>query len=877
MKIKYIITILIVLLVILLSAIWWRYVPLTDGTYVVSNNKIAWHISVSNGILLTTFIENKSTGEKLEMKNNSKDFVFRLGHANSINWAPEHKKPSDKWPPFMVRDAITVSPELCRAVRLIRGWRTWKFVLHQPTMNCNIYLIFSAKRNENWIRRRIELQSCNPAEQLATDQAAYHVKWNVEANPSLGGKGQPLFLDETWFVALEHPFSRNNYENGQIVLKQFPGYRFGTKPLALQSMVIGCGEKKVAVRKTMDSYVKSIRRPARSLSLYNTWSDLRDDNFTEENMAKSAAELKKGFAPYEFSLDVFAVDDGWFNLRSIWEYDKKKLPGGFASLNKRIENEDMKLGLWNPISGHSLDTSWGKENGINPAHSKYYCVSDPKYNKLLRNHLKKTIVNGKICYFKHDFNYFGCGQNNHGHFPSTEQSTEVNVDAEISILKMEAELNPEIFLAITTGIWPSPWWLPYVDTIWMGGGDHAYNKKLPATFGSAFEMNYRDGALYKIVVEDGKIFPLSALMTHGIVDGRHTAYPVKYETDEGWANYVMNYFGRGTLMRELYITPSNLTEKRWEIMARALRWAKSLDQCMIDSEFFLGNPKKGELFGYTGENDGLRFVSMRNPQLTNITVTASQLLVTNGICEVVFPYHEFIIPKNDSKISIAGEAVWQAETYPVKNLKIPVPINVRSELIESSETETIFEISYPANEKTTFEIISPVKIKSVIAPNFQSTFSDDYKRQFLSIENPAQLTQLKPILDNYDFSKDGVFKCRVFAPENYEVKLKLLLNRFLRIKASMVNGKTINVAGNKGQGWQLFTIPCLAGTNNVTIVYDIKNQSVQNIKSELYLVEDKILTSQKITITHAAIKPVDKLNKPYPLLQNKERKTVRSE
>ncbi len=93
----------------------------------------------------------------------------------------------------------------------------------------------------------------------------------------------------------------------------------------------------------------------------------------------------------------------------------------------------------------------------------------------------------------------------------------------------------------------------------------------------------------------------------------------------------------------------------------------------------------------------------------------------------------------------------------------------------------------------------------------------------------------------------------------------------------MINGKTVEVFGNKGQGWQLYTLPCFKGTNNVTIVFNVKNQSLQNIKSEVYLVEDKILTSQKITITHAAIKPVDKLDKPYPLLQNKERKTKKSE
>ena len=109
------------LVVAALALFWWRYVPLTDGNYVVSNNKIAWHMSISNGIVKTTFIENKITGEKLEIKNNSEDFIFRVGHADSIGWQNGS---------YIAKDAITVTPEMCRSVRLIRGWRTWKFVFY---------------------------------------------------------------------------------------------------------------------------------------------------------------------------------------------------------------------------------------------------------------------------------------------------------------------------------------------------------------------------------------------------------------------------------------------------------------------------------------------------------------------------------------------------------------------------------------------------------------------------------------------------------------------------------------------------------------------------------------------------------------------------
>ncbi len=96
----------------------------------------------------------------------------------------------------------------------------------------------------------------------------------------------------------------------------------------------------------------------------------------------------------------------------------------------------------------------------------------------------------------------------------------------------------------------------------MGGKDHDFDRRLPASRGSVFEMNYRDGALYKMLIDQKKIFPLSALMTHGVVDARHNLYNITAEDDEGWANYLMNYLGRGTLMREFYISPERLTDFR---------------------------------------------------------------------------------------------------------------------------------------------------------------------------------------------------------------------------------------------------------------------------------------------------------------------------
>ena len=52
-------------------------------------------------------------------------------------------------------------------------------------------------------------------------------------------------------------------------------------------------------------------------------------------------------------IELFVMDDGWFLGRNDdtsslgdWEPDPKKLPGGIASLSKKIKELGMDFGIW---------------------------------------------------------------------------------------------------------------------------------------------------------------------------------------------------------------------------------------------------------------------------------------------------------------------------------------------------------------------------------------------------------------------------------------------------------------------------------------------------------------------------------------------------
>ena len=51
-------------------------------------------------------------------------------------------------------------------------------------------------------------------------------------------------------------------------------------------------------------------------------------------------------------------------------------------------------------------------------------------------------------------------------------------------------IDPQLFLNVTVGTWPSPFWLQFIDSTWRGGGDMGFIGK-----GDEREkwLTYRDG------------------------------------------------------------------------------------------------------------------------------------------------------------------------------------------------------------------------------------------------------------------------------------------------------------------------------------------------------------------------------------------------
>ena len=77
----------------------------------------------------------------------------------------------------------------------------------------------------------------------------------------------------------------------------------------------------------------------------------------------------------------------------------------------------------------------------------------------------------------------------------------------------------------------------------------------------------------------------------------------------------MMYFGRGVMMWELYVSPELLSNREWEAIASAIKWAKENKDVLTKTKMILGDPLKREPYGYTHFTKDKGIILLRNPDI----------------------------------------------------------------------------------------------------------------------------------------------------------------------------------------------------------------------------------------------------------------------
>lgn len=362
------------------------------------------------------------------------------------------------------------------------------------------------------------------------------------------------------------------------------------------------------LRRDFQGYIQRERaHPYRLFLHYNTWYDLGYFNrYTSDQLVHEINTFGEELTrKRHVVLSSFLLDDGWDNPATLWDFNSG-FPKKLGPAKAAAAHYGAAPGIWlSPWGGY------GKPHAQRLAAAKALgyeynkggpLLSGPKYFAHFRDTCLSLIHNGNVNMFKFD----GTG-NASSWFPGSKFGSDF--EAAISLIGDLRAAKPNVFINLTTGTWPSPFWCRYADSIWRGGYDHSF-----AGVGTWRQkwITYRDADTYAEIASISPLYPMNSLMLHGIIYAKLAKH---LDTDPGhdFTDEVRSYFGTGTQLQEMYITPALLTQHNWDVLAEAANWSRANASILVDTHWVGGDPAKLAVYGWAAWSPVKGILTLRNP------------------------------------------------------------------------------------------------------------------------------------------------------------------------------------------------------------------------------------------------------------------------
>jgi hypothetical protein len=419
-------------------------------------------------------------------------------------------------------------------------------------------------------------------------------------------KGSPLVAQD-FYLGFESPLSQSSVVGDHAVSELQSAVPIGAGQAEQYSAVIGIAPKG-QMRRAFLTYIERERaHPYRTFLHYNSWFDIgfftpytQQDALNRIHEIGDALHKKRGVV-----LDSYLFDDGWDDHKDLWKI-RNDFKDGFAPLTQAAAEYGTAPGVWlSPWGGYGPP----KQERLAAARKAGYeivdgglALSGPRYYGRFHEAVTEMVTKYGVNQFKFD----GTGNADQVVKGSAFSS---DFDAAIHLISDLRKLKPDLYINLTTGTYPSPFWLFFADSIWRGGDDTEF-----AGVGSDRErwITYRDADTYDEIVKAGRLFPLNSLMLHGIVYAQKAPH-LSTDPDGDFRNEVRSYFGSGTQLQELYITPSLLTDANWDDLAEAAKWSRRNAATLKDTHWIGGDPRWLSVYGWAAWTPEKGILTLRNP------------------------------------------------------------------------------------------------------------------------------------------------------------------------------------------------------------------------------------------------------------------------
>jgi hypothetical protein len=560
--------------------------------YVLRTDRLTARFEAADGRLRVAEIEDRRSGTKLD-PGEAFSLVYRDGRVVTGSQMKLQAAP--------VETPVEAKPSAARAAERTAG-RELCADLENGALAVHWCAI--VRVGTNYLRQELTLKAAEQAVDLAEVRM---FDFNAPGAQVVGKvPGSPI-VQGNFFFGFESPLSASAVENRRATAKLARTLPLEAGKSITYSSVVGVAAPG-QMRREFLAYLELERaHPYRTFLHYNTWYDLGygeryDEAEALDRVHAFGEELvrKRGV-----TMDSFLFDDGWDDTHTLWGFNPG-LPNGFAKIHEAAAGYGFGIGVWlSPWGGYEEAKkeriAAGEKAGYETVKGGF-ALSAPRYYNLFENTCLKMIEQYGVNQFKFD----GTG-NASQVFPGSIFDSDFS--AAIHLIERLRAQEPNVFINLTTGTRPSPFWLRYADSIWRGGDDHSFDG-----VGSWRQkwITYRDEQTYRNIVEGGPLFPLNSLMLHGLIFAKDAAH-LDTDPNGDFVDEVHDYFGSGTALQEMYITPSLLSKTDWDALAEAARWSRSNAAVLKDTHWIGGDPGKLEVYGWASWEPARGIVVLRNP------------------------------------------------------------------------------------------------------------------------------------------------------------------------------------------------------------------------------------------------------------------------
>jgi hypothetical protein len=575
----------------------------------LENRTVIWQWDLSSGRLASIFSDPASG---VSITNHSECFQLVLGDDKTIKasgfklaGAPRMEKlPAELSSPTVARHFVGEQMVLEFSDDRDHLAATWKAILREGSTYVREELTLHAT-SQNVLVKEIVLfdEKIPDAKAVGT----------VDGSPVVAGN---------FFFGYEHPMSRNTVSADSTVHCSF-----------LRNAVLQAGEKLTQswvigvvpagqLRRGFLAYVERERvHPYRPFLHYNSWFDIAWDKqkFNEAQSLDAIDQFGRELVQQrKVQMDSFLFDDGWDDDKSLWKFHSG-FPNGFTPLKTEAAKFHSGIGVWvSPFGGYDVAKiqrlKYASQFGYETNDSGF-SLAGPKYYERFHDICLEMVQKYGVNQFKFDGLAVGTKANENG---LTRDG-----DAMLRLVDDLRAAKPDIYINQTTGTWPSPFWLLYVDSTWRGGGDHDFQGQ-----GSWCQqwMTYRDAQTFANVVRKAPLYPLNSLMLHGIIYAKNASHLTNM-SDADFADQAREFFGNGTQLQEMYITPALLDKQNWDDLAEGAKWSRRNADVLVDTHWIGGDPGKGEVYGWASWSARKAILVLRNPtdQPANFTADSASL------------------------------------------------------------------------------------------------------------------------------------------------------------------------------------------------------------------------------------------------------------